>query len=153
MKRKAKTMRKKSSLPPEEVKRLKEMVPTVDELRIIDVMRDYRAIRKNYFGSSIPPVEEVLLRFISRKELDRVMRENDGDVDAISLWGVYLGVPVPRLILLADDLRTNETRIALLHEMAHLKVNIKHGRNMRHGKTFEKELDRLRTARAYDGWM
>ena len=36
-------------LPPDEVTRIREMVPTVDELRIIDLMRDYRAIRNNYF--------------------------------------------------------------------------------------------------------
>lgn len=140
-------------LPKDEVDRLKEMVPTVDELRIIDLMRDYRAIRKGYFGNSIPSVEEVLLRFLSREEMDRLTRREDGETDGLCLWGEYLGSPVPRTILLADDLRTNEIRVALLHEMGHMKVDIKHGRRMHHGKVFQKELTRLRVAGAYDGWI
>ena len=141
------------SLPPSEVERMKSMVPTVEELRIIDLMRDYRAIRKAHFGTSIPPVEVVLLRFLSRKEMNRLTRCEDGETDGLCLWGEYLGSPVPRTILLADDLRINEIRIALLHEMGHMKVDIKHGRRMRHGKVFQKELNRLRLAGAYDGWM
>ena len=141
------------NLPPDEVTRIREMVPTVDELRIIDLMRDYRAIRNNYFGKTIPPVEEVLLRFLPRKEMQRIVRADNEDIDGISLWGYYLGSPVPVTIVLADDLRVNEIRITLIHEMAHLKVNIKANRSMKHGKTFEKELTRLRIAGAYDGWM
>ena len=42
-------------LPKDEVDRLKEMVPTVDELRIIDLMRDYRAIRKRRLTETQSP--------------------------------------------------------------------------------------------------
>jgi hypothetical protein len=150
-----KTTMKKSriEISKSEVDRMRRMVPTINELRIIDLMRDYRAIRKNYFGRSIPPVEEVLLRFVSRKELDRLAKQNEREVIGISLWGKYLRSPAPKIVLLADDLEPKEIRITLLHEMAHLKVDIKYGQCMGHGKIFEKELDRLRLARAYDGWM
>lgn len=146
-------MKSNFKLPSSEVERIREMVPTVAELRIIDLMRDYRALRNRYFGNTIPPVEEVILRFLPRTEMQRLARAEEADVDGLCMWGVYLGSPVPKIILLADDLRVNETRLTLLHEMAHMKVDIKHRRQMKHGKTFQKELDRLRVARAYDGWM
>ena len=142
-----------SKLSKSEVERIKMVTPTIAELRIIDLIRDYRAIRKGYFGNSIPPVEEVLIRFLPRKEMSRLARADDDDVDGLCLWGYYLGSPVPRTILLADDLRVNETRVTLVHEMGHMKVNIKHKRNMHHGKAFQKELTRLRIAGAYDGWL
>lgn len=59
-------------LPPSEAERLREMVPTIAELRIIDLMRDYEAIRKRRYGNTIPPVEEVAIKFVPRKELNRL---------------------------------------------------------------------------------
>ena len=145
-------MKKTSSfkLPTSEVERIKAMVPTIEELRIIDLMRDYRAIRKNFFGNSIPPVEEVLLRFLPRKEINRL--GGDNDIAGVCCFGEYYGVAAAKVILLADDLHICETRITLLHEMAHMKVNTKYGRNMKHGEIWKKEMRRLAAAGAFDNW-
>ena len=53
------------------------MVPTLPELRLIDLMRDYRAIRKHYFGNTIPPVEDVLIGFLSQKEICRFVGKDE----------------------------------------------------------------------------
>ena len=137
-------------LPSDEVARIKEMVPTVDELRIIDLMRDYRAVRSLYFGKSIPPVEEVLIGFMPSREMRRIGAGVDSD--GACLAGRVAGLITCYAITLSDDLRANETRITLLHEMAHLKVNIKFGRQMKHGEHWKKEMRRLAAAGAFDNW-
>lgn len=145
-------MRKRNNfqLRPDEVVRIKEMIPTIQELRIIDLMRDYRAVRRNYFGNSIPPVDEVLLRFLPRREIDRL--GGFDDVAGVCCFGEHCGFAAPRSILLVDDLHVCETRITLLHEMAHMKVNLKYGRSMKHGETWKKEMRRLAAAGAFDDW-
>ena len=143
----------RSKLSPDEAKRIKAMVPTIDELRIIDLMRDYRAIRKNYYGNSIPPVEKMLIRFFPREEIVKLSGYDDEHTDGLSCWGKYKGFLVPTMILLPDDLKICETRISLLHETAHIKVNLKFGRNMGHGKNFDREIRRLAAVGAYDGWL
>jgi hypothetical protein len=149
---KKRTMKKKSSfkLPQSEVERIREMVPTIEELRIIDLMRDYRAIRKNYFGSTIPPVEDVLIRFLSRKEICRFVGK-DETVGAC-LVGRYSTNPFPYILAVADDLSVNETRITLLHEMAHMKVDIRHRRARGHGKHWQAEMKRLARIGAFENW-
>jgi hypothetical protein len=147
---------KKSSnfkLPTWEVERIREMVTTVSELRDIDLARDYRSIRKNYFGNSIPPVEEMQIKFLPRNEMDRLSGSIDRDTDGFCSCGKHHGVPVPQTLALADDLGVNETRITLIHEMVHMKVNLKHGRSMGEGKNWKRELRRLMAAGAYDGWV
>lgn len=141
--------RKKNSISKSEVERIRMMSPTIEELREIDLKRDYRAIRKSFFGSSIPPEEEVLIRYISRKEIKRLCGYEDAD--GLCCFGMWKGTPCARQIFLADDLKPCESAISLLHEMAHMKVNIKFGREMRHGKYWKKEIRRLAAAGAYDG--
>ena len=148
-------MKKKANsfqLPWDEVKRLKEMQPYISELRLIDLMRDYRGIRNYYFGNSIPPTEEVLLRFLPRDEIARLSGFDDKDTDGLCSFGMSLGCPCPKSILLADDLRTAETRITLLHEMAHMKVDVKYGRHMGHGKKWQNEMKRLAKLGALEAW-
>ena len=140
-------------LPKDEVEFLKKMVPTVSELRIIDLMRDYRAIRDTYFGNSVPPVEVVLLRFLPRKEIVRLGGYDDPDTDGWCMCGEVNGHALPTAILLSDDLRLNEVGIALRHEMAHLKTNLKFGKSMGEGKYWKKEIRRLVAAGAYDGFL
>lgn len=139
-------------LPASEIERIKSMVPTIAELRLIDLMRDYRAIRKAYYGRTIPPVEEVVFKFLPRKELKRLVNTND-DVDAVCGFGMHRGTPTLKAIALAEDLTVEETRLRLLHETAHMKVNLKFGRMMGEGKHFKKEQRRLVAAGAYDGWL
>ena len=143
---------KKSSfkIPSSEVERIRAMVPTVAELRDIDLARDYRAVRKNYFGNSIPPVEEVLIRFMPRNEMNRLGAADD--IAGVSSFGEHRGFTTVKTVLLADDLHTFDIRITLLHEMAHLKVNLKFGRNMGHGENWKKEMRRLAAAGAFDNW-
>jgi hypothetical protein len=134
----------------EESQRLKKMVPTVDELRIIDLMRDYRVLRNRHFGNTIPPVEEVLLRFLPRHEITRL--GGFDDVAGVCCFGEHAGFAAAKAILLADDLHVCETRITLLHEMAHMKVNTKAGCNLSHGKIWKKEMRRLAAVGAFDDW-
>jgi hypothetical protein len=138
------------TLPPDEVARIKEMVPTVAELRIIDLMRDYTAVRKCYFGNSIPPIEMVLIGFMPATEMRRIGAGMEAD--GACLAGKVAGLITCYAITLSDDLRVSETRITLLHEMAHLKVNIKFGRQMKHGEHWKKEMRRLAAAGAFDDW-
>ena len=141
------------ALPKSEIERLKDMVPTIAELRIIDLMRDYRAIRNAYFGETIPPTEEVLLRFLPRDEIARLSGFDDKDTDGLCSFGKFSkSISCPKSILLADDLRVSETRITLLHEMAHMKVDTKFGRPMGHGENWKKEMRRLAEAKAFDNW-
>ncbi len=136
-----------------EVERIRSMVPTIAELRDVDLMRDYRAIRKNYYGNTIPPIEKILIRLLPREEIARLSGYDDEHTEGLSCWGKYKGFIVPAMILLPDDLKVWETRVNLLHEIAHLKVNLKFKRNMGHGKNFDREIRRLVAAGAYDGWL
>jgi hypothetical protein len=136
-----------------EIDRLKGMTPTIDELRVVDLMRDYRAVRKAYFGSSIPPVEEVLIRFLPAYELARFCPGHDPDTEGACLAGKYGKDLFPYVLVLANDLNVRDTRFTLLHEMAHMKVNKKFGRKMGEGKHWKKEMRRLMAAGALDGWM
>jgi hypothetical protein len=142
------------TLPPSEVIRICKMRPTIPELRIIDLMRDYKAIRNAYFGESIPPVEEVILRFLPRDEIARLSGFDDKDTDGLCSFGKFSkSIPCLKSIVLADDLKTSEIRITLLHEMAHMKVDRKFDRAMGHGKNFKKEVRRLMAAGAFDNWV
>jgi hypothetical protein len=141
-----------SKLSKSEVERIKMVTPTIAELRIIDLMRDYRVLRNRHFGNTIPPTEEVLLRFLPRREITRLGGYDD--VDGLCCYGGKVaGHPCPKAILLPDDLNVNETRLSLLHEMAHMKVNSKFGRSMGEGKNWKKEMRRLMNAGAFDGWL
>lgn len=146
-KKKAKT---KSKLPDHEIERIRQVTPTVDELRIIDLRRDYRAVRNGYFGKSIPPVEDVLLAFLSAKEMKRIGagREAAGSC----LAGFIKDRTAPYAIVIQDDLSCHEIRITLLHEMAHLKVNIEFGQSMGHGNNWKREMRRLAASGAFDEW-
>ncbi len=140
-------------LPKAEVERIKEMVPTIAELRIIDLMRDYRALRKRYFGNTVPPIEEMLIRFLPRNEMDRLSGSEGRDTDGYCSCGKHHGTPVPQTLSLADDLDVTQIRHSLIHEMAHLKVNLKFRRAMGEGKHWKREIRRLAAAGAYDGWL
>jgi hypothetical protein len=140
-------------LPKHEIERIKEIIPTLSELRIIDLMRDYRAVRNAYFGNAIPPVEEVLIRFLPRREMKRLGGSDEEDVDGLCAHGEYKGCATVKTILLADDLRVSEIGITLRHEMAHMKVNTKFNRKMGEGKYWKKEIRRLFVAGAYEGLL
>lgn len=136
-------------LPPDEVVRIRKMVPTIRELRIIDLMRDYRAIRKNHFGNRVPPVEQVMFGFTSRKVLFDIHSTDcvGYNVEA-KTYHVAMGA-----IIIAEDSGTSETHTTLLHEMTHFSVDGKWGRPMGHGKYFKKEARRIMAAGAMDRWF
>ena len=73
--------------------------------------------------------------------------------DGFNACGKHHGTPVPQTLSLADDLDVNQTRLTLLHEMAHMKVNLKFGRAMGEGKNWNKEMHRLMRLGAFDGWL
>lgn len=150
--KKTATKRKKtkSKLPDHEIERIREVTPTIDELRIIDVRRDYRVIRDRYFGNSIPSVYEVLIGFMPKREMKRIGAGEETDGGCLA---GFCGEKITcYAITLADDLRVAEQRITLLHEMAHLKVNIKFGRQMGHGHQWKKEMRHLAALGAFDDW-
>jgi hypothetical protein len=126
------------------------MRPTIPELRLIDLMRDYRAIRKGYFGTTIPAVEDVMIRFLSKKEISRFVGKDE--ILGACLAGKYEKCPFPYVIAICDDLNVNETRMTLLHEMAHMKVDIKFSRARGHGKHWQAEMKRLARAGAFENW-
>jgi hypothetical protein len=140
-------------LPKGEVERIRAMVPTIAELRVIDLMRDYRVLRKRHFGNSIPPIEEIFVRFLPRREMDRQSGNTDGNTVGFCSCGNHHGTPVPQTLSIADDLDIFGIRHSLLHEMAHLKINLKFGRAMGEGKHWQREIRRLAAAGAYDGWL
>ena len=133
----------------EDIEDMRKMVLTIRELRLIDIRRDYRAIRKRYFGNSIPLVDEVAIVFVSGKIMESIFDEHClGFCVEAELHHVGLSV-----IAIAEDSNPVETRLTLLHEMAHLKVEAKWNRNMGHGKYFKKEARRLMAAGALDDWF
>jgi hypothetical protein len=133
-----------------ESKRLKKIVPTMGELRIIGLMRDYTEIRKRYYGSKIPPVNKVTLKYVPEDELKRLAKGEESY--GMCLVGKFHKENLPYLIYLADDLYPTEERMTLLHEMAHLSVNIAHRRLMMHGKAWKNEMKRLARLGAFDNW-
>lgn len=126
---------------------------TISESRAIELIRDYDYIRTRYFGNTIPPVGEVLIGFLSRREIARLCRDEDEETDGLCSFGMYRGTPCPKAILLADDLSDTDEAITLRHEMAHMKVNLRFNRLMGEGKHWKKEIRRLVAAGAYDGWL
>lgn len=127
------------------------MIPTKRELRIIDLMRDYRAIRKRSFGKSIPLVEDVAFILLSKSEMLRL--SGDERNHGCSLSGVLEGIPLPFIIGLCEDDGEIVQRTTLVHEMAHFKVNLKFGRDMQHGKNFDAEMRRIVRIGELDGWL
>ena len=127
------------------------MRPTKRELRIIELMRDYRAIRNRSFGKSIPPVENVAFILLSKSEMLRLTGEEGNHGCSLSV--VIKGVQLPFIVGLAEDDGEIVQRTTLVHEMAHFKVNLKFGRDMRHGKNFNAEMRRLVRIGELDGWL
>lgn len=127
------------------------MRPTVKELRLIDLMRDYSAIRKRSFGKTIPPIEKVALIFAPNDEMARIGGGDEASGACCS--GIIRCRTVPYVIAINENCGEVEARTTLVHEMAHLKVNIKHGRTMGHGKYWKKEMHRLVGLGELDDWF
>lgn len=120
-------------------KRLREMRPTLDELLLIDLRRDYAVFRKRWFGNSIPPVEEVILGLANRKQMSMASgRECLG----FCIPGSSKESEMPVIVInkTGPDCERANT---LLHEMAHVKVERKFGRDMWHGTHWQAEMKRL----------
>jgi hypothetical protein len=138
-------------LSPDDIERLRKMVPTIRELRTIDILRDYRAIRARAFGKSIPPAEDIAIMLLSKREMSRMSGAEDPLGGCLSGFAGKLLTPF--VITIFEELGEIETRTTLLHEMGHLKVNIKHGRNMHHGKLWIAEMHRLVRIGEMDAWF
>jgi len=124
------------------------MRETKIELRIIDLMRNYRAIRKRTFGKSIPPVEVVGFVIVPEPLMTKLCcGEAHGFSYSPSDWSFSA------MIGICEDCNETEVRETLLHEMAHLKVNFKWKRNMGHGKYFKSEARRIMAAGELDDWF
>ena len=123
---------------------LRKMQPTLRELAAMDVMRDYTMYRKKYFGRFLPPPNEVAIAILPIA----VMEEFYGG--GYVGWAYTEGDKPFLGMAIADDCLVTERRLTLLHEMAHLKVNVEHGRSMGHGKYWKTEMKRLQKLGAYD---
>ena len=137
-------------LPPEEVESIKEMVPTLRELRIIDLMRDYRAVRNRYFGETIPPVEKVAFLFLDQLGMEQIGAFEDSL--GLCLCPTQFHKSAPVILAFSEDNGVSQQRITLIHEMAHAKVNREHKRDMGHGKFWQNEMKRLAKLGAFDDW-
>jgi hypothetical protein len=139
------------TLDADDKQRLSEMRPTLRELLLIDVRRDYEAIRKGYFGKSIPTVDEVAIVMLPQAAIGSILKAG------YNCEGFSISSKVKRtacaVICISEDGDDTDTRHTLIHEMAHLKVDGQWKRNMGHGKVFQKEIKRLVAAGAYDGWL
>ena len=138
------------TLPPDEVIRIAKMIPSIREFRLIDIMRDYRAVRNNYFGNRIPPIENVIVSFFPDSEMTRIGEAED--TCGLCMWGRLKGIETPMVILLSESGSICETRIRLIHEMCHLSINLKHNRDMGHGKHWKAEMQRLAKLGSFDNW-
>lgn len=118
---------------------LVSMKPTLAELRLIDLRRDYAVYRSRFFGSTIPDLDSVVLGFCP----GNVMRNIFSD----DCLGFCIEGPVKytaaSVILIAWDTNDTVQVGTMVHEMAHLKINLRFNRNMGHGKYWQKEMKRL----------
>lgn len=124
---------------------------TLEELELVDIRRDYKALRQAYFRSSrLPPVEHVAILFVESRVIAGI---EDGDVSE-----AYLGccidhlAPQAGMILITRGIGRQQTRLTLLHEMAHIAVEIRHRRPMGHGAVWQREMLRLARAGAFANW-
>lgn len=112
---------------------------TLDELELINIRRDYRILRKQYFPKDhLPPVERVAILFAGIDALG-------ASIDDVLRF--QLGV-----IIIQKGIGSTRTRWTLLHEMAHLAVNIRHKRSMGHGRLWQREMMRLARLGAFDNY-
>lgn len=122
----------------EDKEALLKLRPTLTELRRIRGLRDYAAIRKKYFGSTIPDVSEVSILFVSGKRIGKTAKE-DHLLGCLRYAPDMLGANI-----CIDEASPDATYLmTLVHEMAHLKVEGKWKRDMGHGKHWQAEMQRL----------
>lgn len=126
-------------LDQENIQRLREMRPTIDELLLIDMKRDYATFRKRWFGVSIPPVEAMMFGLT-----DAPVMESATGQDCLGFYiSEKLDGAALSAIVIARDADLVIRRMTMLHEMAHLKVDLKWGREMGHGNNWQTEMKRL----------
>lgn len=131
-------MKKTTSLHREDKKFLRSLKPTIEELRLLDIRRQYAWYRKQYFGNRVPLVDQVSIVFLPDK-----LTKFDGE----SNYGFFTALDIEdgaRQIFIAvcESLERFETYRTLLHEMAHVSVDRVH-KNHGHGKMFQTEMKRL----------
>jgi hypothetical protein len=127
------------------------MKPTLAELSVIDIRRTYRALRKRYFAESeVLAVASVSILYAEKKRIGNMCESEDGChggclpvCDADGVW-------MAAVIFLAKEDDEVQAHLTLLHEMAHMAVDIKWQRGMGHGKNWQAEMRRLAEAGAFD---
>lgn len=133
---------------PKEVARLKRLIrrPTLDELILIDMRRDYAHYRAKYFSNSIPPVDAMLFGVASVPTMARASGRG--------CYGFYVPSDTNDVgvmaIVVSKDCDSALRGTTMLHEMAHIKVDIKFGRHMGHGKHWNGEMKRLAKLGAFE---
>jgi len=135
----------------DEIDRVRSMKLTLEELELVDIRRDYKALRSAYFkDSKLPPVEHVAIQFVDAK----VICGLDGDGEERDYLGMCVDGLAPHagMILIAKGKGMNQTRFTLLHEMAHIAVEIRYKRPMGHGPVWQREMQRLARAGAFANW-
>lgn len=123
------------------------------ELSAIDIRRQYEHFRKKYFKrSKLPPIEAVFVLYADPRRIRRFSRRAEGPVPVThECRGFYMGGADPEfgLIVINAGMDWNEVRATLLHEMAHMSVEMNHNRDMGHGKIWQSEMKRLANADAF----
>jgi len=136
----------------EDIEDVRSMRLTIEELELIDIRRDYEALRKAYFkGIAMPPVGHVGIQFVGGEVLAGLMGTGS-EHDYLGYCARNLS-PHSGLILLRKHAGKVQTRMSLIHEMAHISAEVQFGRRSHgHGKLWQGEMRRLALAGAMENW-
>lgn len=135
----------------DDIDRVREMKLTLEELELVDIRRDYKALRNAYFkDSKLPPVEHVAILFVDGKVICGV--EGEGESNDYLGYCVDHLAPYTAMILILRGCGRHQTRMTLLHEMAHIAVEIRYKRPMGHGPVWQREMLRLAKIGAFANW-
>jgi hypothetical protein len=123
---------------------LRSLRITLEELRLVDIRRQYVWYRARFFGNRVPEVNRVSIVFLPKKETHAGGEE--------PCYGFYVPLNMEdstSMVFIAIDgeIERFEAYRTLLHEMAHISVDRKN-RNHGHGKMFQDEMKRLARAGA-----
>jgi hypothetical protein len=129
------------------IENLRKIKPTLNEARRIRALRDYTAIRKKYFGDTIPEATCVSIIFVSKRVFERVY--GPGRYDTLGCCTPYAA---DALLLIAINEESNDCiyLATMVHEMAHAKIDRKWKRYMGHGKLWQAEMKRLARLGAFE---
>jgi hypothetical protein len=126
---------------------------TNEEFNAIHIRRQYEFFRKKFFKrSKLPPIEAMFVLYSSADRIRKFYKSSmPKGAEVRDCKGFYVGDVMPEfgLIVVEASMDWGEVCLTLLHEMAHMAVEVGHNRNMGHGKVWQAEMLRLARAGAF----